>query len=232
MTKRRWDIPKRGSKQSVEPTTVPSAHNALDLLGSAAKVLLLGNSILAGVGYLYLAGYLGRNGIDMSELEINLPSLLLNGYAFVLSSLNIGSKPLLLAINVTIMLIGAFPLYRLLARTHPKMNDNSRVLASVGLFAFLLVAFVTGPAYVLNSGVSLANKELSAITSFKPETARKTHSVETDIGTISGTLVTAGQRYAYLRSGNVVYKIANDSQKVVRVITFISATDDESNDEG
>ncbi|MCC4261080.1 hypothetical protein LL270_10485 [Pseudomonas aestusnigri] len=232
MTKKRWDIPKRKGKQLEAPDHPPSVSSAIDLIGNAAKLLLLGNSVLAGVGYLHIAGYLSKHGIQMSELEINLPSLLLNGYIYIWSFLSIGSKPVLLAINIVIMLVGAFPLYRLLARTNPKMNDYSRRMASVGLVAFVLLAFVTGPAYVLSSGISLANKELSDIAPLEQVKTRKTHTVETESGTISGFLVRADQHYTYLRSGNVVYKIANDSQSVVRTITLTSATDDEDKDEG
>lgn len=233
MAKKRWDIPKRKDKQLEASDQTPSLSSAIDFVGNTAKLLLLGNSILLGAGYLYLAGYLSKYGIQMSELEVNLPSLLLHGYVFIWSLLNIGSKPILLAVNVVILLIGALPLYRLLVRTHPQMTTDSRRLASVGVVAFFLVAFVTGPPYVLKSGVSLAYKELSDIAFFDPETASRAHAVETQSGTIRGSLITAGQQYTYLRSGNVVYKIANDSQSVVRTITLISEnSDDEDKDEG
>lgn len=169
----------------------------------------------------------------MTELEISLPSLLLYGYLYTHGLLNVGNKYILLLINVVVMLVGVFPLYKYLSHANPRMTDNTRLLASVGIVAFVLLAFITGPAYVFKEGASLANKHLPELAPLNHGVLYRTHAVETDNGTIRGVLITADQRYTYLQSGRTVYKISNDSQKVVRTITLTSAsTDDGDKDEG
>ncbi|AQZ96545.1 hypothetical protein ACFSB1_10660 [Halopseudomonas phragmitis] len=228
MTKKRWDIPKRPAKQP-EATEPPASPKNGELLGTITKVVIATNGLLAGAGYLFLAGYLGKVGIEISELEIGLPSLLLNGYIFAIEAFLHGSKNILWLKLIVLFLIVALCIYWVITHNFPnKISKELGAVLTIASAPTVALVFLLAPIWILSIGEGSAfNKEITEMGLSSQKSANKTQVISTPDGHLSGQLVIADQRYTYLRSGNVIYKIANDSQKVVRAITFTSADTDE-----
>lgn len=228
MTKKRWDIPKRPAKQP-EATEPPASPNNGELLGSVTKIVIATNGLLAGAGYLFLAGYLSKVGIEISELEVGLPSLLLSGYIFAIETLLLGDKDILWLKLLVLFLIVALCLYWVITHKFPnKISKELGAVLTVASAPTVALVLLLVPAWILSIGEDSAfNREITEMGLSSQKSANKTQVISTPDGHLSGELVIADQRYTYLRSGNVIYKIANDSQKVVRAITFTSDGTDE-----
>lgn len=192
---------------------------------------LIINGLLAGTGYLFIAGFLAKVGIDVAELEISLPSLLLYGYIFTMDATAQSARPVLFTVTFVLTALFVWFFHTSLKGAYPKQNERTRTVTSICFGAVSAVILLLCPAWIFTSGGAnairseLAKMDISATLS----QVTLTHSINTPDGPIQGSLVIADQRYTYLRSGNVVYKIANDSQTVVRAITFTSASTDEEN---
>lgn len=195
---------------------------------------LLINGLLAGTGYLFIAGFLAKVGIDVAELEISLPSLLLYGYIFTLDTTTAIESAGPTLFTVALVLTGLFVwlFYTALNGAYPNQNDSFRIFLSLSLGTVSAVLLLLGPAWIFNSGGANAMRSelIKMHISSTDAQLTRTHSINTPDGPIQGSLVIADQRYTYLRSGNVVYKIANDSQTVVRAITFTPASTDKENE--
>ena len=174
-----------------------------------------------------MAGYLARLGISISELELSLPSLLFYGYSFTLEALTSGPRIWLMGATMVLMLAVMLLAHPVLARVYPDQTSTNRLGYNTAGSAVITLALLLLPAFVFNKGVAKADRaDLSKMELSEPSAAIQSHQATSPDGSVSGVLIIADQRYTYLRSGNVVYKIANDSQKVVRAITFNSADDD------
>lgn len=235
MAKKRWDIPKRTQntpQASAQQEAPLDMGKLIDQFKWFPALALLINGLLAGTGYLFIAGFLAKVGIDVAELEISLPSLLLYGYIFTLDTTVQSAGPALF--TVTFVLIGLFVwlFHTALNGAYPKQNDSFRIILSLFLGTVSAVLLLLGPAWIFNSGGANAMRSelIKMHISSTDAQLTRTHLINTPEGPIQGSLVIADQRYTYLRSGNVVYKIANDSQTVVRAITFTSASTDEENE--
>lgn len=231
MKRKRWGIPKRALKAPAQEETGSDFSKLLKLFGSVPKLALFLNGLLAGAGYLFISGYLGKLGIEVAELEIGLPSLLLYGYIFSIDTLNYAGKAVLTCVTfmVTGLLIWLFN--RALADAYPSLNKQVRGLISTPLGAVLALVILVGPGVTFNSGGDTAiRNELTDMALGQPKSALRTHIIETPEGKIKGTLVIADQRYTYLRAENIIYKISNDTQKVIRTIEFTSPGAGEAED--
>ena len=226
MTKKRGNIPKRPVKQveAIEPASPPKSG---ELFGTFTKVALAINGLLAGAGYLFLAGYLSKVGIDISELEIGLPSLLLNGYIFALETLILGDEDIRwLKMTVFFSIVGLLIYFLTMRAFSNKIGKELRTMLAVAIAPAVGLVLMLAPAWIFSIGEGSAFKtDISEMGLPSQESTSKTQAVRTSEGHLRGQLVIADQRYTYLRSDNVIYKIANDSQTVVRTITF---TPDES----
>ncbi|MAC99659.1 MAG: hypothetical protein CMK76_07240 [Pseudomonadales bacterium] len=227
MAKKRWDIPKRTQntpQASAQQEAPLDMGKLIDQFKWFPALALLINGLLAGTGYLFITGFLAKVGIDVAELEISLPSLLLYGYIFTLDALSESARPVLLAVTGGLAALFTWFFYTAFKGAYPKQNDWIRKTISATLGAISAVLLLIGPAWIFNAGGAKAMR--SELTKIDISTTlgqlTRTHSINTPDGPIEGSLVIADQRYTYIRAGNAVYKIANDSQKVVRAITFTS----------
>lgn len=223
MTRKRWDIPKRAVKTLPQADQNNEPKQLTSLLGFFPKAALALNGLLAGAGYLFLSGYLSKLGINISELEIGLPSLLFYGYSFVIEAL-INASFLVMVGTLSIPTLAVmFTLIPVMERALPKWRSNLREVTAVVASTVMTVTILLGPALIFNSGSANATRsELRKMGITSPDSTDESHIVATPTGKIEGTLIIADQRYTYLRANNTIYKISNDTQKVIRTIEFKS----------
>lgn len=193
---------------------------AFKLIGSGAIVL---QSALLIHGYSVLAGQYDAFGIAINELEIGLPSLMFNGYVFLLTDLYktanrvplFGPGALLL---VFILLAAAFVWPIMRAAKRDRKVGTSVLLGFALFFVFSL------PMLGVLKGSSLAQALLQQATGIKSSSLpRVEHLITTDQGEQKrGTIIVASEKYTFLLIGTEVLKIDNDGNKVVRVTRLLT----------
>ncbi|PCC99980.1 hypothetical protein [Halopseudomonas pelagia] len=221
MVKKRWSIPKQPKKQAkgtkVETSIAP-------LVNWLPRVLLLINGLLTGAGYLFLAGYLSKLGIEMGELEISLPTLLLHGYVFLLESMMKGSVWVVNIAIPIVSLVVAFLFYPPYQSMYPAWSITERIWGATCVALPLTMLLVMGPSWTIIAGSEKAEKNtLVSLGISQPDDLLREHTVATEDGNITGTLVIADKGFIYLRSDNSIYKISNTTGQVARRIDFSSS---------
>ena len=203
--------------------TEASLWRTLASLGKLAAVL---HGALLGAGYMYLAGYLSNLGIEISELELGLPTLLFYGYFFTLSAM-VDSG--ILTVMLIIILSGAFLtpiIFFLLRKANIKTPWATRAYKAYAAVTVLFLALAL-PAVPNLKGEAAAKsqevKEMGMLSNFE-----KIQITNTDKGEILGSQVIADRHYTFLRSGYFIYKISNDTGKIVRSIQFSQAANADS----
>lgn len=192
---------------------------AFKLIGSGAIVL---QSALLIHGYSVLAGQYDAFGIAINELEIGLPSLMFNGYVFLLTDLYktanrvplFGPGALLL---VFILLAAAFVWPIMRAAKRDRKVGTSVLLGFALFFVFSL------PILGVLKGSSLAQELIQQAAGIKSSSLpRVEHLITTDQGEKRGTIIVASEKYTFLLSGTEVLKIDNDGNKVVRMTRLLT----------
>ncbi|MEO1828825.1 MAG: hypothetical protein ABGX82_08400 [Pseudomonas sp.] len=219
MTKKRWDIPKREKTNTPPQAPENPAPTLGDLAGLVSKTVLVVNVLLAGSGYLFLAGYLAKVGINISELELDLPSLLFYGYTFTIKALGAASFLVLMAVVAIPMVIVMWLTYPWVQRALPRSDVKWQQWISIIVSAVLTLAILLVPGYILQYGGDQAIKgELGKMPFASTDGLKLQHTVITPTGKITGTQVIADLKHTYIRADNKVYKIASDTLQVVRII--------------
>jgi hypothetical protein len=189
----------------------------------AALIAVIVNSALACIGYVDFTGQLETLGISTNEIELGLPTLLLQGYfSTVVSSLEYAADHALgLLLILAVPVLAAYiPVSRYLEKRD--LVDRFAVCMMLTLL-FLTISIV--PVIGLRHG------ELSAYETYsrqnKPQTgdvivnlARKKTITTKDNKIISGETVFASTLYTYILQGPELYKIANRDNHIVSVTTI------------
>jgi hypothetical protein len=219
MAKKRWDIPKRPKNNPASQAPENQAPTLGGLAGLLSKAVLVLNALLAGSGYLFLAGYLAKVGINISELDLDLPSLLFYGYTFTIKALGAASFLVLMAVVAIPMTIVIWLAYPWVQRALPQSNARWHERISIIVSGVLTLAMLVAPGLIMQYGGSQAIKnELGKMPFASTDGLNIKHTVITPTGHITGTQVIADLKHTYIRADNKVYKIASDTQQVVRII--------------
>lgn len=231
-----------GSSSDKSPTAtstnaVPVAYPApvgpnarSDLAFKLINYVALGvQAALIAYGYTVLAGYYNQFGIEIGELDLGIPTLLLDGYlyAFTGAMSTVNRIPLFgqYIPGVTFIAI-ALPLVFLVMRG---AKAQTIVFLSCWVGFVSLIAFIA-PALGLQQGMNKAHVDFAEYTGQEVTTGlSNTLSLLTDKGEkLSGHLILADTKSTFLLIGKTVYKIDNATNRVMRetVLTKKEASKD------
>lgn len=185
-----------------------------------AKLALALQGLLLVFGYSALAGRYEQYGIQMDELEVSTPALMLQGYVYIITDIlmPLGSFPAALLLLASIIFITASTTRAFWKQKSDRWQTRhflSTTLAGIVMF-FL-------PALGIRVGVKEASRSLSIAGIHTDNSISPTHIIDIPKrGKTTGPLIAATPRYTFLLADNEVLKIANDSREIVRVMRFDS----------
>lgn len=187
---------------------------AIKLLTFAAVIL---HGTLAIYGYSVLLGYYDQFGINTSELNLGLPTLLLYGYIYIFSDAisAANSIPIVGPGFLALIFIGFAAWFVWYA------NRNASTDAKIGLsaiFGFLLFLAFFVPIWGVVKGQELANSDFEKNSGIKTkEHLNREHTIISDQGEkLTGFIVIATQQHTFLLQNSTVYKIDSNNNRVIR----------------
>jgi hypothetical protein len=168
-------------------------------------------------GYSLLVGYYNGFGIDTNEIALSTPSLLLYGY------ISLFSGALAAANYVPIIGPGilAFCFIAVAAAFVVLVIKNARVDTVIGLacwIGFLIFMAFFAPAMGVQQGIKMSKADVKGFTPQElSKGLDKQHSLTTDKGAkLTGTLILADGKSAFLLVDRTVYKVDSASGRVLR----------------
>jgi hypothetical protein len=171
-------------------------------------------------GYLELAAYYEQFGIQTSELDLGTPTLLVYGYSYTFSELmgTVDRVPVLGAFipAAVFIAIGAAATFLFFAMHGArKVGDIFQRSVSVGIA--LLLIFIA-PAFAVGNAIDRAKRNFEEYTGTKASYGlSKEHSIVTDHNeTLTGQLIVADTKSTFILVHDIVYKIDNASNRVMR----------------
>jgi hypothetical protein len=196
---------------------------AFKLLTYFAIVLQAG---LLAYGYLELSAYYEQFGIGTTELELGTPTILVYGYSYAFSSIMglVYLIPFIGALIPGLMFISVA-----LTFVYLVMNRVSKTgeIVEKGTWGGMLLLFVfIAPALGVHHGIERAREDIKADSGIDVSNGiRREHSIVTDKGEkITGRLVVADTKSSFLLVKDTVYKVDNQTNRVMRQ-TMLKAED-------
>lgn len=172
---------------------------------------------LAIYGYSLLVGYYEQFGIDINELALGTPTLLLHGYINILSgALTAANRlPVLGPGLLALTFVGAAWIFISLITKHLKAGVIVGLAAWSGISMF--VAFFA-PAVGVQLGAKTGLEDFEKYTSIaSPDGLENLHSIITDKGQrLTGHMILADSKSTFLLVGMRVFKIDSPTGRVVR----------------
>lgn len=192
----------------------------------ATLIFVVTQGALLMYGYSTLVGNYEQYGIDINELDMGKPTLLLYGYIFSLSTIFEASQRIPYAGSLTLimmcLIVGALFVYAL-ANKAP-ISTRIGVLFAISL---PLVFISITPASGISRGMNVANSEMKKfVTTSYGGRYEAQQMVTTDDGEkLTGKLILADSRLTFLLTKQVqgdcairlvVYKLSNANNRVMR----------------
>lgn len=212
-------LPTQQGAPALSDHTSESNSQAVVIMVKAAGVIQL---LLLIFGYTFLAGHYDQYGIQMDELEVSTPALLLQGYFYVITEVLMPLGPdwggLLLCGSIILVSSGL----TLLLFSH-KSPEWQFKCACLTILASMIMFFV--PACGVRKGIDETKHTLASDGIHPSASNELTHILDIPgRGKTSGPVIAATPRYTFMLIDKEVLKIANDSREVVRVIQLEAAT--------
>lgn len=215
-----FDVQQPPSQPSTAQDTAVSQGSTTNT-DLALKLLALGGialpPALVAYGYSRMVGYYEQFGIDINEITLNTPTLLLWGYVNILDSV-LGaatSYPIIvpsLAALLFVILAAAF-----MKVINNRLKTNVIVGAATWIGMSMFLAFVI-PAISLNSGADAGRRDFKKFTSV--DASYGLDSVQTVITekglSLTGHLILADSNSTFLLVDQTVFKIDDKSGRIIR----------------
>jgi len=196
--------------------TVGKLDTDLVFKGLAYLAIVI-QAALAVYGYSKLMGYFEQFGIVTSELDLGIPTLLTYGYisAFTGTMSTVKSVPILGAFTPGLIFMSGAALIVIPVMRKAKIATIIWTCCWVGFIS--LMVFVA-PALGLSQGADEARSGYFDITGVKAGRGfNRAHNIITDKAeSLTGHLLIADTKNTYLLINDMVYKIDNASNRVVR----------------
>lgn len=179
------------------------------------------NGIISGIGYLDIAGYLGRYSINISEASLPFSSYLFYGYIYILDYWNYVSSAGWLAVFALVSLLFS-SIWFLLKKYYP-VSSTSNIVLLAYLFASILClmpAFPIITAY--HHGQATASRELrSDFKSFGliSSEVKKEYYLESGDKLVGWSLFSAPE-YSWVVVGDSIYKYSNSQRAILVRIDY------------
>ncbi|RON08459.1 hypothetical protein BK659_13760 [Pseudomonas brassicacearum] len=204
----------------VAPESISPKLSTEAVFKSLALFAVALNGSLTVFGYMNLAGYLERFGITLSELDIDIPTLMFQGYLTLVNGVygEANKYPLFgpAALCFVFVLIAGAIVFKLL----PKHSPDKKFAISMFLGTLFLLS-PTIPFLGAKYGMKLAAEDYSSQNGAWPKLGlQKTHTIKTNNGDISGAVLFSTKSYTIILVKNEVYKLSNDTNRIVRKITL------------
>lgn len=202
------------NKASFDEVANADPSLAIKLLTFAAVIL---HGTLAIYGYSVLLGYYDQFGINTSELDLGLPTLLLYGYIYIFSDAMSAAN--------SIPIVGpgflAFIFIGLAAWFVWNVNRTASTDAKIGLsalFGFILFLAFFVPIWGVTKGQEIANSDLEKNSGIKTKkNLTREHTIISNEGEkLTGFIIIATQQHTFLLRNNIVYKIDSNNNRIIR----------------
>lgn len=221
----------RNDEQAKHPSAeiAPRRMNTDLTFKFAAFFAIVLQAVLVVWGYLELAAYYEQFGIRTSELELGTPTLLVYGYAYTFSELmsTVNHFPVIgpFIPGVTFIIIGA-ALTFLFFTMHEQRSLDQVVQRGMLVGVVLLLIFLA-PSFAVQNGIDRGITDFEDATGSKASHGlSKEHTIITDQKEqLVGRLVVADTKSTFLQVNDLVYKVDNSTNRVVRQIRLKPKTD-------
>lgn len=219
------------SPTSTHPQIAPAEYNQLPIdVGLAVKlatlIFIVTQASLLVYGYSVLVGYYDYYGIDINELDIGKPTLLLYGYMYALSTIFELSKGLPRAGAVTLVMLCLIVSVFFMIAVTDKAKVGTRVGVLFSIFIPLIFIVIT-PAKGITLGLDIGKTELQKFTGghhggkFEIEQII----ISSDKQKLVGKLILSDSRFTFLLTQSMkngcapvltIYKLNNLNNKIMR----------------
>lgn len=202
----------------------------------ATLMIIVTQGALLIYGYSVLVGNYDFYGIDINELDISKPTLLLYGYIFALSTIfKAGGIPYAGTASLLMLCLLISAMFVFALANKAKVSTRTGVLFS--LLIPLIFICIT-PAKGISLGIDIGQEEINKFTGNNQIGTYKTEQRVTaaDNRTLVGQLILADSQFTFLLTKNeakkgcipvlTVYKLNNSDNKILRQTVLTLQTED------
>ena len=175
-----------------------------------AVLVATANGVLLICGYMRSLAKMELYGIHQAEVDVSLQNLLLEGYFALMpgssgwGAIILGSVLGLTAVIATLLVM--------------PNSSGARQYAAAMLLAGVALGAIYLPVLVYKDSRDAALRTVVQALHLDPttQTLAYDHEIASSQGPLKGQLITADSNFSFVRVGNVVYKIQNGSNQIVR----------------
>ncbi|MCO8164969.1 hypothetical protein NJC38_22780 [Pseudomonas sp. 21LCFQ010] len=194
-----------------------SLDQGLKLIACWALIIQAAFSIY---GYSILMGEYDALGIDINEISLSTQTLLLYGYMNLFSGLMAASNTMPTLVPSVFALV-FFLLSAMALKLINRHLRNEQIVGGAALIGIVLFVTFFVPAMSVQKGVSNARAYFSGQEAWsESDRIKRTHSIETSKGILTGQLVLADTRHSYLLVSRKLYKIDSATGKISREVVL------------